>query len=214
MGVFGKSLLIPGIILAGGLASRMGGGDKTLLKLKNKTILQHVIDRLAPQVNVVVLNANGNPERFSRYRVIVIPDNVDGFLGPLAGVLAGLDWAEKKGFQYIVTVAGDTPFFPRTLVSDLVSELQSSESTIALANTKPTGSSKLIRHPTFGIWSVKLRDDLRHSLNKGVRKVINWTEAHNHIDVLFDNKMVDPFFNVNTMEDLNTAKRIMAMGGK
>ena len=206
MEVGDNAFLTAGVILAGGLASRMGGGDKTLLNLKGKTILQHVIDRLSPQVDKIVLNANGNPKRFSKYPIVVIPDNINGFLGPLAGVLAGLDWAEENGFHRIVTVAGDTPFFPVTLVDDLLAALRNSNSKIALAITKPSKSKRLIRHPTFGIWPVDLKEDLRKSLADGVRKVVHWTEKHNHIDVLFEKNLHDPFFNVNTPHDLYIAK--------
>ena len=200
---------VAGVILAGGLASRMGGGDKSLKSLGKKTILESVMDRLSPQVTTIVLNANGDPQRFSRYKIPVVHDQTDQFLGPLAGVLSGLDWAHENGFTQIVTVAADTPFFPLTLVTTLSDVLSNSSAQIALAATKKKGSKRIILHPTFGLWPVNLRNDLRSSLGLGVRKVVQWTEKHNHVEALFDFELSDPFFNVNTSEDLDRARRII-----
>ena len=185
----------------------MGGGDKSLKLLGNKTILEHVIERLSPQVATMVLNANGDPQRFSRFGTPVIQDQTDGFLGPLAGVLSGLEWAEKNGFQRIITVAADTPFFPKTLARDLCSAVSNSSAPIALAATRPFGMHKINRHPTFGLWPVSLRNNLKDSLNVGIRKIVIWTELHGHIDVLFESGEHDPFFNVNTHADYNFAKK-------
>ena len=185
----------------------MGGGDKSLKLLGNKTILEHVIGRLSPQVTTMVLNANGDPQRFSRFGAPVIQDQTDGFLGPLAGVLSGMEWAEKNGFQRIITVAADTPFFPKTLARDLCSAVSNSSAPIALAATQPFGMHKINRHPTFGLWPVSLRNNLKDSLNVGIRKVVIWTELHGHIDVLFESGEHDPFFNVNTHADYNFAKK-------
>ncbi|MDG2474228.1 MAG: molybdenum cofactor guanylyltransferase MobA [Paracoccaceae bacterium] len=203
-----------GVILAGGLASRMGGGDKSLKLLGEKTILEYVIDRLSPQVTRVVLNANGDPQRFSKFKIPVIHDQTDRFLGPLAGVLSGLDWANDNGFNQIVTVAADTPFFPMSLVKTLCDSLSNSDSQIALATSNGKDSKKIIRHPTFGLWPVSLRNNLRDSLNLGVRKVVTWTELHDHVDVLFKIDVEDPFFNVNTYEDLDIAKRRINLEAK
>ena len=205
---------IVGVILAGGLASRMGGGDKSLKSLGKKTILESVMDRLSPQVTTIVLNANGDPERFSKFNIPVTHDQTDQFLGPLAGVLSGLDWAHENGFTQIVTVAADTPFFPRRLVKKLSDALSNSESQIALAATKMRDSTRIIRHPTFGLWPVHLRNDLRNSLALGVRKVVQWTEKHNHVEALFDIGSGESFFNVNTSEDLNVARALINLGEK
>ena len=207
MSVDNASNDIVGVILAGGLASRMGGGDKTLYSLGKKTILESVLDRLTPQVTTVVLNANGNPHRFSKYKIPVIHDQTDQFLGPLAGVLSGLEWAFENGFTRIVTVAADTPFFPLTLVKILSVGLLNSGSQIALAASNNKDSKRIVRHPTFGLWPVNLREDLRNSLGLGVRKVVQWCERHYHIEVLFDIESGDPFFNVNTPEDLDVARK-------
>lgn len=202
-----------GVILAGGQATRMGGGDKGLLPLGDGTILSHVIDRLAPQVAGLALNANGDPARFDGLNLPVLPDSIADFPGPLAGVLAGLDWAAAQGAETIVTVAADTPFFPRDLVARLLEVAQGMTHPLVLAatprpeneRTRSLSRSGLIRHPTFGLWPVALRDDLRAALNDGLRKVVLWTEKHDGREALFDDPG-DPFFNVNTPEDLQQAR--------
>ena len=192
-----------GIILAGGQASRMGGGDKGLLTLGSKTILGHVIDRLSPQVGALALNANGDPVRFASYGLPVLPDSVAGFVGPLAGVLAGLDWAAGYGASHIVTAAADTPFFPEDLVARLTRAADEQCKPIALARTEAG------RHPTFGLWPVALRDDLRAALEEGVRKVVLWTDRHGTATAEFPVTTFDPFFNVNTPDDLAEAERLL-----
>ncbi|NOX39494.1 MAG: molybdenum cofactor guanylyltransferase MobA [Alphaproteobacteria bacterium] len=198
-----------GVILAGGLSRRMGGGDKALLLLDKKTILRHVIDRLALQVSALAINANGESSRFSAYDLPVIADSIDGFAGPLAGVLAGLDWAAKQGCSHIVTAAADTPFFPLDLVQRLQDAAQETGAGLALAATKEAGRG-LSRHPTFGLWPVALREDLRTALNDGLRKVVAWTDAHDGASAQFENAARDPFFNVNTPGDLTRAQDILA----
>ncbi len=208
-------MLPPGVILAGGQATRMGGGDKTLLELGGRPILAHVIDRLAPQVAGLALNANGDPARFARFDLPVLPDGIPGFAGPLAGVLAGLDWAAARGADRIVTVAGDTPFFPRDLVRRLQETATGMTHPLVLAatpadpdmQTKSKSRSGLIRHPTFGLWPVTLRDDLRDALAGGLRKVVLWTQTHDGREALFDTPG-DPFFNVNTPGDLARARAL------
>jgi len=202
-----------GVILAGGQASRMGGGDKGLLSLGHRTILDHVIDRLEPQVAGMALNANGDPARLSRFALPVLRDSIADHPGPLAGVLAGLDWAAEQGGETIVTVAADTPFFPCDLVARLLLAAEGMTHPLALAATpRPEGEgtrsmtrSGLVRHPTFGLWPVALRDDLRAALADGLRKVVLWTEKHDGREALFD-MPGDPFFNVNTPEDLARAR--------
>ncbi|MGI3209508.1 molybdenum cofactor guanylyltransferase MobA [Roseovarius tibetensis] len=201
-----------GVILAGGQATRMGGGDKALLPLGDATILDSVIARLAPQVGALALNANGDAARFAGLGLPVLPDSVEGFAGPLAGVLAGLDWAAGEGAKTIVTVAGDTPFFPRDLVARLQGAAAGMTHPLVLAatprgseDTKSMSAGGKVRHPTFGLWPVSLRDDLRAALEGGVRKVVVWTEQHAGRDAVFDDE--DAFFNVNTPEDLERARR-------
>lgn len=194
----------------------MGGGDKGMLTLGDGTILDQVIARLAPQVAGMALNANGDPRRFDRFGLPVLPDTVEGFAGPLAGVLAGLDWAAGKGADTIVSVAADTPYFPRDLVVRLCARAEGQAHPLVLAATpreegeatKSMSDTGLIRHPTFGLWPVALRNDLRAALEDGLRKVVIWTARHDGREALFD-MPGDPFFNVNTPEDLADAQAML-----
>ncbi len=201
-----------GVILAGGLARRMGGGDKCLQSLGGRTLLSHVIDRLKPQVDGLILNVNGDPSRFAEYGLPIAPDSVDGFAGPLAGVLAGLDAGRAQGASHIVTAAADTPFFPRNLVECLREAAEEAGAPIALAAT-PDHSGKFKsgfgRHPTFGIWRVALADDLRAALTDGVRKVVAWTDKHGAATAMFGADPFDPFFNVNTPGDMALAEKLL-----
>ena len=206
-----------GVILAGGLATRMGGGDKALLEIEGQTLLSRVIARLRPQVADLALNANGDAARFDGYGLPVLPDNIDGFPGPLAGVLAGLDWAANKGADAIVTVAADTPFFPADLVPQLLLASEGRRHLLAMATTPQDGDTvlksggrRVNRHPTFGLWPTALRDDLRAALNDGLRKVVMWTDRHGAGEALFPAEPFDPFFNVNTPADLAHARTLAA----
>lgn len=198
-----------GVILAGGLARRMGGGDKSLLSLgASSRVLDLVIARLGAQVDQMVLNANGVPARFDEFGLPVVADSLDGFLGPLAGVLAGLDYAANHGFDHIISVAADTPFFPTNLASALDTASKHMDVPIALAATKIEGG-KTVRHPTFGLWPVALREDLRSALQDGLRKVVLWTDQHGAETHVFESGSIDPFFNINTPEDLELANKMM-----
>ena len=197
-----------GLILAGGQARRMGGGDKALLTLGGRTLLNHVVDRLSPQVAGLALNANGDPARFSKFELPILPDTVEGFVGPLAGVLAGLDWAATRGAETIVTAAADTPFFPPDLVPQLLLASEGMDVPLVLAAT-PDPARGQTRHPTFGLWPVALRDDLRDALQSGLRKVVQWTDAHGGREAVFPVARVDPFFNVNTPDDLAAAEAML-----
>jgi len=202
----------PGVILAGGRATRMGGGDKCLLPLGGATILDHVIARIAPQVEGLALNANGDPARLAGFGLPVLADPLPDFPGPLAGVLAGLDWAAARGADRIVTVAADTPFFPSDLVARLVAASVGQAHPLVLAatprgaeDTRSMSRGGLVRHPTFGLWPVALRDDLRAALVAGLRKVVLWTEPHGGREAVFED--ADAFFNVNAPDDLDLARR-------
>ncbi|WP_281840884.1 molybdenum cofactor guanylyltransferase MobA [Sinisalibacter aestuarii] len=202
----GEKLAPLGVILAGGQATRMGGGDKALLDLGGTPMLAHVIRRLRPQVAGLALNANDDPARFAGFGLPVLPDSLPGFPGPLAGVLAGLDWAAREGASHIVTAAADTPFLPTGLVSTLGAAAKREHAPIALAAT----SSGL--HPTFGLWPVSLRDDLRLALEAGARKVAAWALGQGAARADFPDTPQDPFFNVNTPEDLALARARLAGG--
>lgn len=197
-----------GVILAGGQASRMGGGDKGLLQIGGQSLLARVIDRLEPQVAGLALNANGDLTRFNSFGLPVLPDSIDGFVGPLAGVLAGLDWAAEQGAESIVTAAADTPFFPPDLVPRLLFAGEGMEAALVLAAT-PDPKRGQVRHPTFGLWPVSLRDDLREALTDGLRKVVLWTDRHGGREAMFPADPIDPFFNVNTPQDLAQAEAIL-----
>jgi molybdopterin-guanine dinucleotide biosynthesis protein A len=197
---------VPGVLLAGGQARRMGGGDKGRLEIAGTSLIERAIARLAPQAGPLALNANGDPARFADLGLPVIADSVAGWPGPLAGVLAGLDWAAGLGAERIVTAAADTPFFPDDLVARLVAGADAAGAHIALAAT-PDPERGRVRHPTFGLWPVALREDLRAALAEGVRKVVLWTERHGAVDVTFEaGPGRDPFFNVNTPADLAEAE--------
>lgn len=195
-----------GCVLAGGQSRRMGGGDKSLLDVGGGTMLDIILARLAPQVPVMVLNANGDSSRFAHTGLDVVPDPVGEFAGPLAGVLAGLIHAKRRaaGVTHVVSVAGDTPFFPRTLVSRLCSAVPTKKPVIALASS----CNKL--HPVFGLWPVALCDDLRNWLETGQSgKVLAFVDRHDSVEVYFETDAdtgLDPFFNANKPEDLETVR--------
>ncbi len=200
-----------GVILAGGQSRRMGGGDKALLQLDGRTLMQRVIDRLAPQVAALAINANGDPQRYRGFDLPIIADSISGFAGPLAGVLAGLDWAAAKGASHIVTVAADTPFFPTTLVPVLQQTLLDSGQPIVLAATD-SGARGRSRHPTFGLWPVSLRACLRDAIGAGTRKVVAWTDAQGCASAIFPSEPFDMFFNINTPKDRERAQELMEKG--
>ena len=204
-----KAAYLPtlGLVLAGGLARRMGGGDKILLRIGESTILERVLERLRPQCTRLILNANGDPARFAATGLPVIADSVPDFVGPLAGILAGLDWTAEHApdAQWIVSVPGDCPFLPR----DLVERLHAAR----LAANKPLACARSgeWRHPVVALWPVALREDLRRALVKeGLRKIEIWTARHGVAIAEWPDKPIDPFFNVNTPEDAAAAERLAA----
>lgn len=197
-----------GVILAGGQARRMGGGDKCLLELGGQSLLRRVMDRLTPQVDHIVLNANGDAGRFSVFDLPVVADGFGDFAGPLAGVLAGMDYAATQGATDIVTVAADTPFFPQDLVMHLHAARLQDGAAIALAAT-PDPERGMSRHPTFGLWPVALRAELRTGLEAGVRKVVAWADPQGCAVAEFPVGRMDPFFNVNTPQDLAMAEAFL-----
>lgn len=205
--------LVTGVVLAGGLSRRMGGGDKGLLALAGKPMLGHVIDRLRPQVGAMLINANGDALRFADFGLPVIGDTIDGFVGPLAGVLAGMRWsaAHAPGASHIVTAAGDAPLLPADLVACLMDAVQDHPRGIALARSQGE------LHPVIGAWPVALADDLEAELQRGVRKVLRWTDKHGTIGVDFPfqrigGRELDPFYNANTPEELDELRGLLAAG--
>jgi molybdopterin-guanine dinucleotide biosynthesis protein A len=194
-----------GLVLAGGLARRMGGGDKALIRIGTETILQRTLARLTPQVAGIVLNANGDGARFAEFGLPVVADSVPDFAGPLAGILAGLDWlaANKPSAEWIVSVPGDCPFLPRDLVAKLHAARITNGKLLACAHSGDW------RHPVAALWHVGLRDDLRHAITvEDLRKIEVWTARHGVALADWPTEPVDPFFNVNTPEDVATATRL------
>jgi molybdenum cofactor guanylyltransferase len=200
----------PGVLLAGGLARRMGGGDKPMRQILGRTILARVIARLAPQCDGLILNANGDPARFAAFGLPVIPDSVADFPGPLAGILAGLDWMAKHrpDVEWMLSAATDCSFLPRDLAARLSEALINENAQLAVAASG--GQS----HPVIGLWSVALRDELRHALVKeDIRKIDRWTARYRLATVIWPVSPLDPFFNANTVEDIAEAERLAALDG-
>jgi molybdenum cofactor guanylyltransferase len=196
-----------GLVLAGGLARRMGGGDKALLRIGGVSILERVLERLGPQTSGIILNANGDPRRFAPTGLPVVADDVPGFAGPLAGILAGLDWAAAHApeIAWIGSVPGDCPFLPRDLIARLHAARAAAGAPLACAKSGEW------RHPVAGLWPVALRDDLRQALvEENLRKIEIWTSRHGVALAEWTDKPVDPFFNVNTPEDAARAEAIAA----
>ncbi len=202
---------VAGVILAGGQSRRMGGGDKGLLDLGGKPMLAHVIERLAPQVGRLAINANGDPARFAAFGLPVVADTVPDFAGPLAGVLAGMHWARANApaARWIATAAGDAPLLPRDLVARCIRALEERPGAIALAQS----ADEL--HPVIGLWPVGLADDLEAQLAAGIRKVLAWTDRHGTVPVPFPfvqmgGVALDPFFNANTPQELAGLRDLLA----
>ena len=183
----------------------MGGGDKALLSIGGETLLDRVLARFAPQCSGVVINANGDPGRFARFGLPVVADDVPDFAGPLAGILAGLDWAAAKapGIEWIASVPGDCPFVPRDLVARLHAARIPENTLLACAKSGDW------RHPVAGLWPTALREDLRRALfDEKLHKIEVWTSRHGVALAEWADRPVDPFFNVNRPEDLAEAERI------
>ena len=194
-----------GLILAGGLARRMGGGDKARIRIGNATILERVVERLAPQCGRIIINANGEPARFADTGLTVVADSIPDFAGPLAGILSGLDWmaANVPDREWLASVPGDCPFVPRDLVTRLHKARTGAGVPLACARSGEW------RHPVVGLWPVSLREDLRRAVSdEGLRKIEVWTERHGIALANWTDAPVDPFFNVNTPDDAARAEEI------
>lgn len=201
------SAAVAGVILAGGLSRRMGGGDKCLRLLGGKPILAHIVERVRPQVASLVLNANGDAVRFASFGLPVAGDVVEGFAGPLAGVLTGMEWARQNAphCRWLASFASDAPFLPRDLVSQLLDAVTGEGADLACA-----GSGGQV-HPVFGLWRIDLAPALRRALvEEKIFKVDRWTARYRLVQVDFPAQPVDPFFNTNSPEDLAEAERLLA----
>lgn len=200
---------VAGVLLAGGLSRRMGGGDKCLRMLGGRTVLDRIVDRVRPQVRHLVLNANGDPSRFADTGLPVVADTVEGYAGPLAGVLAGLEWTAQNhpDCRWVASFPTDAPFLPRDLVPRLMAQMTASGSDMACAVSDGRA------HPVVGLWPVRLADDLRRAMvEEELRKVDIWTGRYRLEQVAFPASPIDPFFNTNRPEDLERAERLLADG--
>ena len=201
---------IPVVILAGGLGRRLGGGDKPLRKLAGRTLAEHARDRLAPQTETLGLNANGDAARFAFLQLPVIPDVMTGFPGPLAGILTAMRWvqARRPGVSWLVSAPADTPFLPGDLVARLFSEQSRTGAEIAVANSYGRD------HPVVALWPIAIAASLQAHLEAGDdRRVGSWLHRFRTVSVTFAAERpegVDPFFNVNTPQDLEAAEAYLA----
>jgi molybdenum cofactor guanylyltransferase len=196
-----------GLVLAGGLARRMGGGDKARIRIGGASILQRVLATLTPQCTSIIINANGDPARFADTGLPVVADSVPDFAGPLAGILAGLDWAAANApaIAWLLSVPGDCPFLPKTLVTRLHEARSTAGMPLACARSGEW------RHPVVALWPVELREDLRRAVaDEGLRKIEIWTARHGVAIADWPAEPVDPFLNVNTPEDAARADAIAA----
>lgn len=198
---------VAGLVLAGGLSRRMGGGDKALRTLGGRSLVDRVVERICPQVAALALNANGDPARFAAFGLPVLPDAVDGHAGPLAGVLTGLEWAAERmpEARWLATVATDTPFLPEDLVARLRHAVAADGAEGACVRSGGRD------HPVFALWPVAMAAGLRQALvGEGVRRVGDWIARHRFARAVFAADPVDPFFNVNRPDDLAAAEAMLA----
>ncbi len=198
---------VTAVLLAGGQSRRMGGGDKCLLPLSGRSVLQRVIDRVGPQVVGLALNANGDPGRFEEYGLPVIPDAVGDFAGPLAGVLTGMEWAAAHTVStHILTVPTDAPFLPKDLAARLMEPVAAGRADMTCAESDGRA------HPVVGLWPVALRDALRSAmLEEDIRKVDRWTARYRLEQVAFGTEPLDPFFNMNRPDDAARAEELAGL---
>lgn len=197
-----------GVILAGGLSRRMGGIEKSLLQLSGKPLIEHIRDRLAPQVGAMVISANGDPARFSRLGLPVISDTIPGNAGPLAGILAAMAWSRENHPEttHVLSVAADTPFFPLDLRERLANDAAPGRIAVAASGGRT--------HPVFALWPVGLERDLAAWLVAGNRKVMGFVLCHSWRAVDFPDRetrtgQIDPFYNINTPENLARAAQLV-----
>jgi molybdopterin-guanine dinucleotide biosynthesis protein A len=200
---------VAGVLLAGGLAKRMGGGDKGLKRLGGRPILDRILERVRPQVTALLVNANGDPKRFQGYGLPVMADVVEGFAGPLAGVLTGLEWAAEnapKGTRYVASFATDAPFVPLDLVRRLRRAVEEEGAEMACAKSGER------THPVFGLWPLQCAADLRRALvEEEMRKIDRWTARYRVVEVDFPTAPIDPFFNINDPGNLVEAERLLTV---
>ncbi|NQU57349.1 MAG: molybdenum cofactor guanylyltransferase MobA [Rhodospirillales bacterium] len=197
---------IVGVLLAGGMARRMGGGDKCLQQLAGRSLLAYSIEVATPQVGPLIINAAGDPARFKEFDLPVVADVIEGFAGPLAGVLSGMEWARDNApdADWVVSFPTDAPFFPADLVLRLLNEARGQGADMACARSNDR------THPVFALWPVRLAGDLRRAMeDEEMRKIDRWTARYNIIHVDWQATPNDPFFNINRPEDLEQAEALL-----
>ncbi len=196
---------VPGVILAGGQSRRMNHKDKSFLEIGERTLLDMTIERLRSQSYKMAINTNSYSSKYEKYGLPILHDHLDGYLGPLAGILTSMKWAKDIGYEKVITVAVDTPLFPLNLVNELYQKMKLSNSDVVFAASSADRKEKIL-HPVFGLWKTFLYDDLRKNLELGIRKVTLWSSKHKTSSVCFDNDLLDPFFNINTPYDIELLK--------
>ena len=197
---------VPGVILAGGQSRRMNRKDKAFLEIGERTLLDMIIERLGPQSYKMAINTNSYSHKYKRYGLPILHDHMEGYLGPLAGILTAMEWAKDTGYEKVITVAVDTPLFPLNLFRELDQKMKVSNSDIVFAASSGYQKQRKILHPVFGLWKTYLCDDLRKELERGIRKVTLWSAKHKTSSVCFAYDLVDPFFNINTPDDIELLK--------
>jgi molybdopterin-guanine dinucleotide biosynthesis protein A len=200
---------VPGVILAGGQSRRMKHKDKSFIKVGEKTLLDMTIERLKSQSHKMAINTNSYSSKYKRYALPILHDRLEGFLGPLAGILTAMKWAEDIGYEKVITVAVDTPLFPENLLRELYKNMEFNNSDIVFAASSVNNKQVKLLHPVFGLWKTHLCDDLKKELERGVRKVTLWSERHKVSSVTFANELIDPFFNINTPDDIKLLKECL-----
>ncbi len=200
---------LPSVILAGGRSQRMNCKDKSFLEVGDKTLLDLTLERLQLQSCRVAINTNSYSSKYKRYGLPILHDHVGAFFGPLAGILTAMKWAGDVGYEKVITVAVDTPLFPENLLKELYKKMGESNSDIVFAESLKDHKQKKHLHPVFGLWKTYLHDDLKKELEKGVRKVTLWSEKHKTSSVSFANDLIDPFFNINTPDDIKVFKEYL-----
>ena len=187
----------------------MNRKDKAFLEIGERTLLDMIIERLGPQSYKMAINTNSYSSKYDRYGLPILHDQMEGYLGPLAGILTAMKWAVDIGYEKVVTVAVDTPLFPENLLKKLYKKMEESNSDIVFAASLKDHKQRRDLHPVFGLWKTYLLDDLRRELERGVRKVTLWSEKHKTSSVCFANDLIDPFFNINTPDDIKLFKEYL-----
>ena len=200
---------IPAVILSGGQSRRMDGNDKALLSISNQNLLEMVVGRLKRQTPKVAINTNSNKPEYFLHGLPILKDYFEGFWGPLAGILTAISWANDMGYKKVATVAVDTPLFPENLLERLNQKIKLCNSDIVFAASLSENKQKKVLHPVFGLWKTFLLEDLRKQLQKGVRKVTCWSDRHKASSVCFSHERMDPFFNINTPQDIILLKEYL-----